>query len=149
MYEKGQGGPKDLAKAAEIYQRGCMKGACARAGKLYEKGVAGKPDLDKALAAYERGCRSGSRRDTCEPLGMLLSKQDKTKAAAHYKDICDRMKADWACEAAKKAGATLPVDLKTHPESKITPSCATPFTCTDAEHAEWVTAQQNQAKKKQ
>jgi len=107
-YEGGAGVAKDMKLAAEVYERGCMKGGCRRAGEIWEKGSGVKADTTKALALYERACHNAGDAKGCEAQGRLLEKRDKPKALAFYADLCSRMgnapEYQTVCDHAKKLG---------------------------------------------
>lgn len=90
-YEQGEGTTKNMPLAAEIYERGCMKGGCRRAGEIWEKGIGVKADPKKALELFTRACHNGGDVKACERQGAILEKSDKPKALAFYADICGRM----------------------------------------------------------
>jgi hypothetical protein len=64
FYAMGRGVPKDVPRAALLYERACEAGltsACFSAAALYESGDEIPKDLKRAAKAYQRGCASGDR----------------------------------------------------------------------------------------
>ena len=94
--ERGEGRPKDLARAAEIYEQGCDAGdmlGCANLGLLRANGRGGAADKPGAVALYSRACDAGNLFG-CDLLGGMyelgeggLSK-DPTRAFQLYNQAC-------------------------------------------------------------
>ncbi|MCR5085683.1 MAG: sel1 repeat family protein [Succinivibrionaceae bacterium] len=64
LYKKGQGVPRNPAKAAEIFSKGCERGnafACTNLGFLCRQGLGVKKSLDQARALFKKGCGLGNR----------------------------------------------------------------------------------------
>ena len=62
-YQNGQGVPKDLGKAAELYQKAADKGydlAQNNLGWLYENGEGVPKDLGKAVELYQKAADKGN-----------------------------------------------------------------------------------------
>jgi TPR repeat protein len=116
IYEKAN----DKAHAAEVYERGCMLGACARAAAIWEKGDGVTADPAKANALYGRACGFGDM-PSCDRAGATLEKTDKDKAAAYYLDMCTRMWDQPLCDSAKRLGQTIPTNVKPHARLKPPP----------------------------
>jgi TPR repeat protein len=89
--------PRDRARSAVEYQRGCDLGstvACSNLGDAYEYGEAVVRDLAHAAALYERACHAGSALG-CANLGHLVEHgegvaRDPARARTLYRDACDR-----------------------------------------------------------
>ena len=87
--------PRDLARAAVEYQRGCDLGnglACSNLGDAYEYGTGVPRDLSHAATLYERACRIGKALG-CSNLGHLLKHgegvtRDVARARALFRDAC-------------------------------------------------------------
>ncbi|HEY1691814.1 MAG TPA: tetratricopeptide repeat protein [Polyangiaceae bacterium] len=87
--------PRDLARSAAEYRRGCDLGnglACNNLGDAYEYGRAVPRDLSRAAGLYERACRAG-RPIGCSNLGHLLQHgegvtEDLSRARSLYRDAC-------------------------------------------------------------
>ncbi|MEZ4380676.1 MAG: tetratricopeptide repeat protein [Nannocystaceae bacterium] len=103
LYQKGEGGPKDLDKAATYYERSCRF--------LYEEGCERRYELavndgvgDAEVAAeYAHLACEGGRMKGCMMGGDLAIKAgDKDKAATFYEDACKQGDAE---------GCTLAGDL--------------------------------------
>ena len=59
LYQNGQGVPKDLGKAAELYQKAADQGDGAALGWLYQNGQGVPKDLGKAAELYQRAADQG------------------------------------------------------------------------------------------
>src|SRR5436309_4023512 len=62
MYAKGEGVPKDAAKAVEWYQKAAAQGdaqAQVRLGRMYAKGEGGPKDAAKAVEWYQKAAVQG------------------------------------------------------------------------------------------
>ncbi len=63
MYAVGQGVPRDLAKAAHLYQKACDGGyaaSCYSLGSLYDEGRGVPRDETAAAQLYQKACAGGS-----------------------------------------------------------------------------------------
>ena len=69
--EKGAGVKADTGAAAQAYERGCVKGQCARAGEIWEKGIGVPADPAKAFAAYLKGCQRTGDKAACKAAKRL------------------------------------------------------------------------------
>ena len=134
MYEAGRHVKKDVAKAAELYEKGCERGGCLRLGRLYEagaldfKGGDKKKDPDAALRVYRRECEAVPGWEACQAQGLLLEKRDATQARAFYAARCTSSVAiGWACDGLKRAAAVVPYDVK--PGDPPPRTCLTPLAC--------------------
>ena len=95
-YRKGDGVPRDAARAAEFYGHACAGGhtkACSHLGFLYDAGEGVEPDDVRAAGLYRRGCVGGET-VACNNLGVLYSEGegvgvDKARAAELYGLACD------------------------------------------------------------
>ena len=95
-YEDGTTIPKDLARAATAYQRGCDGGSargCADLGVFYENGDGVAADAAHAVSLYARSCDAGFARG-CTNLGWMYESgtgaaKDAGKAFALYTKACD------------------------------------------------------------
>jgi len=87
--------PRDLARSAVEYQRGCDWGsglACSNLGDAYEYGNGVPRELSRAAALYERACRLGMALG-CSNLGHLLKHgegvpRDVARARVLFHDAC-------------------------------------------------------------
>lgn len=107
MHEAGLGTKKDLAAAAELYEKGCAaekgpKEACVALGEMYEAGRHVKKDVAKAAELYEKGCERGG----CLRLGRLHEagalgdkKKDPDAALRVYRRECEAVPGWEACQA--------------------------------------------------
>ncbi len=94
--EVGQGVPKDLARAAELYRMGCNGGdgrGCGNLGVLYDLGSGVPADVDQALVQYRRGCRVADGA-SCLNLGIHLATGsgvpvDVARAHQQYAQACE------------------------------------------------------------
>jgi serine/threonine-protein kinase len=71
--DKGVGAPKDIARAANLYQTACDSGsgvACNDLGVLYAGGDGVTRDALKAFSLYRKGCDNGSP-TACVNLGAM------------------------------------------------------------------------------
>ncbi|HQY60381.1 MAG TPA: hypothetical protein PK141_03230 [Polyangiaceae bacterium] len=105
-YEKGGLGlQRDFAKAAEAYELGCAKGACARAGELYRRGGNGlTASPEKALHAFEAGCSSWSEPKACAGQEAILKTKSKDELVKFYELRCEQRNDARACLRLKAAG---------------------------------------------
>jgi hypothetical protein len=87
--------PKDAARSAVEYQRGCDLGsglACSNLGDACEYGSGVPRDLPRAASLYERACRLGTPLG-CSNLGHLLKHgegvaRDVARARVLFRDAC-------------------------------------------------------------
>jgi TPR repeat protein len=95
-YAGGRNGfPRDLARSAAAYERGCMLGqgsACNNLADAFEYGNGVPRDLAHAGALYDRACRLGQALG-CANLGHLVENgegtpRDVPRARALYRDAC-------------------------------------------------------------
>jgi TPR repeat protein len=95
-YSRGRDGyPRDLARSAEAYERGCtldQKVACNNLGDAYEYGDGVRRDLPRAVELYDRACRGGEPLG-CANLGHLIENgegtpRDVPRARSLYRDAC-------------------------------------------------------------
>ena len=70
-FEKGIGVKADGGAAAQAFERGCVKGQCARAGEIWEKGIGVAADPVKASAAYLKGCQRTGDKAACKAAKRL------------------------------------------------------------------------------
>lgn len=107
-YEKGSFGlQRDAGKAAEAYELGCAKGACARAGDIYKSGGPGlSASLDKALNAYTQGCNAWSEPRSCAGEEAILKVKSKEELASFYELRCEQRNDPRACLKLKGVGGT-------------------------------------------
>jgi TPR repeat protein len=122
-YEKGEDVPKDLARAAALYQRGCDgKDAlgdgedalgCFNLGLLYAQGAGVPKDVARAAALYKQGCDRGYALG-CFNLGVMYQEgvgvfnKDATLAASFLGLACDSGVTQ-ACELFAAAPAVAPI----------------------------------------
>ncbi|HET8645450.1 MAG TPA: tetratricopeptide repeat protein, partial [Vicinamibacteria bacterium] len=106
--------PRDMARAASLYAKGCDLGAmadCVRLGELYEEGHGVPKDLKRTAALYQKACDSGDAAlpmTVCSRLALLYEsgsgvRRDLARAAALYKQGCQQGIA-LDCEALEKIG---------------------------------------------
>ena len=89
--------PRDRARSAIEYQRGCDLGstlACSNLGDAYEYGDSVPRDLARAASLYDRACHAGNPLG-CSNLGHLVEHgegvaRDAARARALYRDACSR-----------------------------------------------------------
>lgn len=68
----GTGVPKDLARAAALFQQACDGGVamgCTNLGLLHDQGTGVPRDASRAAALHEKGCESGSA-EACTRVGV-------------------------------------------------------------------------------
>ncbi len=95
--EVGQGVPRDVSRAAELYRLGCNGGdgrGCGNLGVLYDLGRGVETDVPQALVMYRRGCRVADGA-SCLNLGIHLATgsgvgQDQAQATKHYALACEQ-----------------------------------------------------------
>jgi TPR repeat protein len=95
-FETGRTLPRDLARAASLYEQACELGdleACTIVGSMYHTGQGVARDLARAISFHERACDGGELLG-CESLGLLYETgsgvlQDYARAAALYSRSCD------------------------------------------------------------
>lgn len=116
MYATGTRVPRDLTRAAEMYQQACDRGSadtCNTLGEIYEKGSELDGGLQRAEQLFKQACDTGSPAG-CLNLGMVMAaRDDKKGAAALFERSCA---SGWtaACHhlaAANEHGAGVLVDL--------------------------------------
>jgi TPR repeat protein len=96
MNELGQGVPKDVARATELYRAACdashASGGCNRLGLAFSRGRGVAKDAARATALFESGCDA---RDwaACTNLAVDL---EQSGEAVRAKDLFDR-----ACKAGR------------------------------------------------
>lgn len=95
LYARGEGVPKDVARAATFLERSCDGGeplACVNLGVLHERGEAGAKDAVRAAAFYKRACGLGDGKG-CFDLALLLEPgavgADLERAVDAYRQGCD------------------------------------------------------------
>ena len=62
LYQEGRGVPKDMRRAAKLYEKACTGGegaACGRLGVMLQKGEGITKDMKRAAENYERACKAG------------------------------------------------------------------------------------------
>jgi hypothetical protein len=121
-YEKGEDVPKDVARAAALYQRGCDgKGlgdgadalGCFNLGLLYAQGAGVPKDVARAAALYKQSC-DGQNALGCFNLGLMYQEgvgvlnKDATLAASFLGIACDGGVTQ-ACELFAAAPAVAPI----------------------------------------
>jgi TPR repeat protein len=100
-YLKGDGVPKDEARAAVLYELGCNGGdpyACVGLGVLKEEGRGVAKDEPAAAALYARGCERDIGKG-CGLLGLLYAEgrgvaKDQGQAVAFFRRGCARLSDD-------------------------------------------------------
>ena len=97
LYQTGVGVPKDLAKAADLYNLAAAQGnavAQNNLGRMYDKGIGVEKDLKKAVALYEKAANQGNA-DAQNNLAFLYWNgvgvpRDLSKAMALYRQAADQ-----------------------------------------------------------
>lgn len=92
MFATGIGGvPRDMARAAEMYERACAGGAsdvCNTLGEIYEKTGTFEGGATRAAEMYEKACNGGSSAG-CLNLGLAFAaRDDHARAVALYERSC-------------------------------------------------------------
>jgi predicted Ser/Thr protein kinase len=95
--------PVRLAKAADVFAKGCEKGYaedCASLGTVYERGEGVPVDLTRAGDLYRRACDEGEP-SGCIGLGLMNERgkglpADAARAAALYRKACEAGDV-WGC----------------------------------------------------
>lgn len=92
MFAAGTGGvPRDMTRAAEMYERACAGGAsdvCNTLGEVYEKSGTFEGGEARATQMYEKACNGGSSAG-CLNLGLAFAaRDDHAKAVALYERSC-------------------------------------------------------------
>ncbi|KAI8843541.1 hypothetical protein BJ741DRAFT_307350 [Chytriomyces cf. hyalinus JEL632] len=90
MYMNGQGVPRDLVKAAEVFQRGVDAGSVdciSRLGLLYQQGRGVSKDVPKAMELFEKATGLGDMMG-CYYLGCQYAEGDD----GIQKDLCQAFK---------------------------------------------------------
>ena len=100
-YYHGEGVPKDLGKAAELYQKAADQGldrAQFNLGRLYEYGEGVPKDLGKAAELYQKAADQGFDRAQCGLAGFYYFgkavPKDLGKAAEFFQKAADQGLAD-------------------------------------------------------
>ena len=93
-YNQGSGGrTKDLAKAAELWERACdarKAEGCNLAGAAYEMAHGVKKDLEKAQRLYQKACDK-KHANGCDSLASVIAARtdsNNPKVAATYERAC-------------------------------------------------------------
>lgn len=82
MYYRGEGVPRDYAKAAEWYRKAAEQGIAAaqlNLGRMYEKGEGVPPDCKEAVKWYRKSAEQGNT-DARFLLDKLLEKIDNPES---------------------------------------------------------------------
>jgi len=95
-FETGRSLPRDLTRAAGLYEQACELGdleACTIVGSMYHTGQGVTRDAARAVRFHERACDGGELLG-CESLGLMYETgsgvlQDYSRAAALYRDACE------------------------------------------------------------
>ena len=95
-FERGQGAPKDVGRAAQLYQKACELGSalgCHNHGFLLAQGEGISHDPARAVAAWEKACSGGEARG-CNSLGSALFTgagvaTDNRRAALLFQKACN------------------------------------------------------------
>ncbi len=105
MYATGTRVPRDMGRAAEMYQHACDHGAmeiCNTLGEIYERGQQFEGGMQRAEELFRVACGGGSQAG-CTNLGLVLAaRDDKRGAAALFDRACS---AGWAAGCYHLAGA--------------------------------------------
>lgn len=95
LYARGEGVPKDAARAVAFLERSCDGGdatACVNVGVLLERGEGGPKDGVRAAAFYKKACALGEGKG-CFDLGLLLEPgavgADLERVVDAYRQGCD------------------------------------------------------------
>lgn len=97
VYEKGDGVPRDLARALSAFEGGCEARsgwACAKAGTYHRAGTTVPPDALAAIRFFERGCDYGSAW-SCNVLGEVVRDgevlpRDPARALSLFEKACQK-----------------------------------------------------------
>lgn len=84
MYATGNRVPRDMSRAAEMYQQACDHGAmemCNTLGEIYERGQELEGGVLRAEELFRIACDGGSAAG-CLNLGLALASRDDKKTAA-------------------------------------------------------------------
>ena len=102
LWEEGKGGPKDLAKARQLYERTeYPKAAKYYLGKMYEDGRGGPRDEAKALALYKEA--SGDEEVGNLAVSRIKALENKVAAAKKRAEEARRAAQQRKQDAAQKA----------------------------------------------
>ncbi len=111
LHAKGDGVPKDTARAAVLYAAACDAGrtvACNNLGVLYFNGDGVPKDAARAAALYDKACQGGNARSCSNLAGLYRNGDgvavDAERADALFQKACDGGFAS-ACARRAKAGA--------------------------------------------
>ena len=98
LVERGEGAPRDVARAAQLYQRACDGGdlpGCVGLGQVHRAGRGGLArDPARAVVLFQRACDGGLARG-CAQLGEAYRDgvgglgRDLVRAAALFQSGCD------------------------------------------------------------
>jgi hypothetical protein len=94
-HERGQGAPRDLPRASQLYAKACELGSalgCHNAGYLLHEGEGMTHDPAKAVGLFEKACLGGEARG-CNSLGAALFAgagipQDASRAGKLFQRAC-------------------------------------------------------------
>ena len=91
MYVAGRGVPRDLGRAAEMYERACdggMPDVCNTLGEIHERSGDLEGGMARATELYQKACDGGSSAG-CLNLGLVFAaREEKAKAVALYERSC-------------------------------------------------------------
>jgi TPR repeat protein len=94
-YHNGNGAPKDLARAFEIFTKACSLAAktCRNLANAYERGHGVAVDLPRARQLYDKACGAGHAA-ACNVLGIFKDEgvggpKDPAGSRAAFKQACD------------------------------------------------------------
>jgi len=92
MYATGTGVPRNMVRAAEMYERACAGGAtdvCNTLGEIYEKSGSFEGGVARAEQMYEKACNGGSSAG-CLNLGLAFAaREDHVRALALFDRSCN------------------------------------------------------------
>jgi TPR repeat protein len=93
MWEYGQDGSQDRARARTLYEKACAakeSAGCTRLGLLWLFGRGGAVNLTKARSLFKTACSAGSMRGCGEFAGMLETGQGGTTDAERANHLYDK-----------------------------------------------------------
>ncbi len=62
MFDTGEGGAQDKARARALYDQACKSGyatGCYNLGLMFSMGIGGAQDKGRARALYDQACKGG------------------------------------------------------------------------------------------
>jgi TPR repeat protein len=84
MYLTGNRVPRDVARAAEFYEKACDAGladVCNALGEIYEHELTGSADSKRVKSLFDKACAAGSPYG-CLNLGLVAANEEELELAA-------------------------------------------------------------------